>query len=92
MYEIDYIFQVNARCHQLQTIFSDRRTATLGRYLSQPMSRVRRWRGVVRLACGAHQTARFHPLLIEPDMRISLHPALGQSITRSLTTRPDQGG
>jgi hypothetical protein len=55
-------------------------------------SRVRRWRGVVRLACGAYQTVRFHPLLIEPDMRISLHPALGQSITPSPTARPDQAG
>ena len=54
--------------------------------------RVRRWRGVVRLACGAHQTVRFHPLLIEPDMRISLHPALGQDITPSPTARFGQVG
>ena len=55
-------------------------------------SRVRRWRGVVQLACGAYSTVRFHPLLIEPDMRISLHPALGQTITPSPTARPDQAG
>ena len=40
----------------------------------------------MRRACGASQTARFHPLLIEPDMQISrirlsdktsrLHPRL----------------
>jgi len=46
----------------------------------------------VRLACGAHHTIRFHPLLIEPDMRISLHPALGQDITPSPTARCGQAG
>lgn len=33
--------------------------------------RVRKWRGVVRRACGACQTIRFHSLLIEPDVQIS---------------------
>src|SRR6266852_3087790 len=33
---------------------------------------------------------RFHSPLIEPDMRISLHPALGQDLTPSPTARRAQ--
>src|SRR5271169_3953724 len=35
---------------------------------------------------------RFHIPLIEPDMRISLHPALGQDLTPSSTARRAQAG
>jgi hypothetical protein len=35
---------------------------------------------------------RFHSPLIEPDMRISLHPALGQDLTPSPTARRAQAG
>src|SRR6266852_1303914 len=35
---------------------------------------------------------RFHFPLIEPDMRISLHPALGQDLTPSPTARRAQAG
>jgi hypothetical protein len=47
------------------------RGAHLPATLESGQSRVRRWRDVVRFACGACQTVRFHPLLIEPDMRIA---------------------
>src|SRR6266446_4711028 len=35
---------------------------------------------------------RFHIPLIEPDMRLSLHPALGQDLTPSPTARRAQAG
>ncbi|MBB4150186.1 hypothetical protein GGQ90_003988, partial [Sphingobium scionense] len=42
--------------------------ASLDNSLPAHDGRVRKWRGVVRRACGACQTVRFHSLLIEPDM------------------------
>ena len=59
--------------------------------------RVKKWRGVVRRACGACQTVRFHSLLIEPDVQISrirlsdktsrLHPRRAAA-TLARRTRP----
>src|SRR5712671_5697620 len=43
-------------------------------------------------ALAARPWLRFHFPLIEPDMRISLHPALGQDPTPSPTARRAQAG
>src|SRR4029077_9898021 len=50
---------------------------------------VRKWS---KFGLVARPWLRFHIPLIEPDMRISLHPALGQDLTPSPTARRAQAG